>query len=236
MQPLSPAPRYAIYYAPPVEGALWRLASRWLGRDAATGQRLEQPRIAGFSPARLAEITADAARYGFHATLKAPFALAPGRSPHDLAARAASFACGRAAFRAPRLVVGALGGFIALVPDQPSAGMRALADAAVVHFDEFRHPPRAGELEQRRAAGLTPRQDQLLARWGYPYVFEAWQFHMTLTTRLEAFEFDRLKPELVDYFGPGLADHDGAIDAICLFAQPNRRAPFRLSARFPFAR
>lgn len=236
MQPLSPAPRYAIYYAPPVDGALWRLASLWLGRDAATGERLEQPRIAGFSPTRLAEITADAARYGFHATLKAPFALAPGRSRDDLAARAAAFACRRAAFRAPRLVVGALGGFIALVPDQPSPALQALADAAVVDFDELRHPLRAGELEQRRATGLTPRQDQLLVRWGYPYVFEAWQFHMTLTNRLEAVEFDRLKPQLVDYFGPGLADHDGAIDAICLFAQANRQAPFRLSARFPFAR
>lgn len=236
MQPLSPAPRYAIYYAPPVEGALWRLASRWLGRDAATGERLEQPQIAGFSPARLAEITADAAHYGFHATLKAPFVLAPGWSQDDLAARAAAFAGRRTAFCGPRLVVGALGGFIALVPDQPSAALQALADAAVVHFDELRHPPLAAEIEQRRAAGLTPRQDQLLMRWGYPYVFEAWQFHMTLTTRLEAFEFDRLKPALVDYFGPALAEHDGVIDAICLFAQPNRQAPFRLSARFPFAR
>jgi putative phosphonate metabolism protein len=233
---LDPAPRYAIYYAPPSGGTLWKLASRWLGRDAATGQRLEQPRINGFSPARLAEITADAARYGFHATLKAPFALAPDRSRHDLAARAAAFAREQAAFRGPRLVLGALDGFIALVPDQPQAALRALADAAVVHFDDFRNPPRASELERRRAAGLTLCQDQYLERWGYPYVFEAWQFHMTLTSRLEAIEFDRLRPALADYFGPGLADHDGAIDSICLFVQPDRMAPFQLSARFPFAR
>lgn len=234
MHPLSPAPRYAIYYAPPPQGALWQLASRWLGRDAATGQRIEQPLIAGFPPARLAEITADAARYGFHATLKAPFSLASGRSPRELASRAAAFAKRRTAFLAPRLVPGSLGGFIALVPDQPSAALQSLADAAVVEFDDFRQPPSIAELEQRRAAGLTPRQDQLLRRWGYPYVFDAWQFHMTLTTRLEASERDRLLTALDQYLGPALTDGPWAVDAICLFRQESRIAPFRLCARFPF--
>ena len=115
-----------------------------------------------------------------------------------------------------------------------SAGMRALADAAVVHFDEFRHPPRAGELEQRRAAGLTPRQDQLLARWGYPYVFEAWQFHMTLTGPLDTGERARVQAALDEYLKPALTDGDWAVGAICLFRQGNRGAPFRLWARFPF--
>ena len=234
MLPLSLAPRYAIYFAPPVEGALWQLASRWLGRDAATGQRLQRPQIGGFSHGRLAEITADPARYGFHATLKAPFVLAPGRSPDDLAARIEAFATARAAFRAPPLVVGALGGFIALVLERPAPAFQALADASVTQFDDFRCPPAAADIERRRVAGLTPGQDQLLVRWGYPYVFEAWQFHMTLTCWLEASERDRLLIALDQYLRPALTDGHWAVDAIRLFRQENRGAPFRLWARFPF--
>lgn len=234
MQPLSSEPRYAIYFAPPFEGALWQLASRWLGRDAATGQRLQQPRIGGFSPTHLAEITADAARYGFHATLKAPFVLAPGCTPDDLAARIEAFATARAAFRAPPLALGVLGGFIALVLERPSPAFQALADASVAQFDDFRCLPAAAEIERRRAAGLTPRQDQLLTRWGYPYVFEAWQFHMTLTGPLDTGERARVQAALDEYLKPALTDGDWAVDAICLFRQENRGAPFRLWARFPF--
>ncbi|MEC7300555.1 MAG: DUF1045 domain-containing protein, partial [Pseudomonadota bacterium] len=37
---------------------------------------------------------------------------------------------------------------------------------------------------RRRAARLSPRQDALLLDWGYPYVFEEFRFHMTLSGKL----------------------------------------------------
>ncbi len=37
------------------------------------------------------------------------------------------------------------------------------------------------ERERRLAASLTVRQMSNLERWGYPYVFEDFRFHMTLT-------------------------------------------------------
>ncbi len=40
------------------------------------------------------------------------------------------------------------------------------------------------ELQRRRAANLTPRQEFLLMHWGYPYVLDEFRFHMTLTRRL----------------------------------------------------
>src|SRR3546814_1215906 len=52
--------------------------------------------------------------YGFHATLKAQFRLAPGISARSLHDRLATFAAGRASFRAPPLKVSAIGTFIAL--------------------------------------------------------------------------------------------------------------------------
>src|SRR3546814_16783422 len=64
------------------------------------------------------------------------------RSLHD---RLATFAAGRASFRAPPLKVSAIGTFIALTFSEPAPEMRALADAAVQRLDALRAP-------------LTPRE------------------------------------------------------------------------------
>src|SRR5687768_12142964 len=64
--------RVALYWAPQPQDALHVLGSRWLGRDAETGAMLPQPQLPGFD---MAELTADARRYGLHATLKPPFRL-----------------------------------------------------------------------------------------------------------------------------------------------------------------
>ena len=62
--------RFAVYFAPEPSSLLHRLGSQWLGRDAFSGGSCIQP-----GPADLAEMTAEPRRYGFHATLKPPFAL-----------------------------------------------------------------------------------------------------------------------------------------------------------------
>ena len=67
--------RLGLYWAPELDDPLHALGSAWLGRDAETGATLPQPAVPGLD---LAEITAEARGYGFHATLKPPFALAPG--------------------------------------------------------------------------------------------------------------------------------------------------------------
>ena len=71
--------RHAIYFAP-MPGTLFHtLGSRWLGRDAFTGETLEQPDLAG-----IGVVTGDPRRYGFHATLKPPFALRDTLAPEAL--------------------------------------------------------------------------------------------------------------------------------------------------------
>ena len=62
--------RIALYYAPEAHDPLHQRASTWLGRDATSGAEIPQPAIAGVD---IAEVTADARGYGFHATLKPPF-------------------------------------------------------------------------------------------------------------------------------------------------------------------
>ena len=117
--------RFAIYAAP--GGLLRTQAERWLGRSV-TGAPVTPAGPAGWTRAAVDEITVSARRYGFHATLKAPFRLAPGRTAEELDDALVRFAAGRERVLIPRLRLARLGGFFALVPDADS-GRNADADA-----------------------------------------------------------------------------------------------------------
>lgn len=72
--------RYALYFAAAPDSPWWQAGCSWLGRDAAAMQTLQQPAIPAVAPELQQALTRNARRYGFHATLKAPFHLAPGRT------------------------------------------------------------------------------------------------------------------------------------------------------------
>jgi len=224
--------RYAIYLAPPSDSALHATASALLGRDAGSGATLPQPKLDGIAPARWLEITEDARGYGFHGTLKPPFRLATGADPAQLESAVAEFAAGRAAFEGPPLVLRAISGFLALVPERPDPRIDRLAADCVREFDRFRAPAGEAELARRRKAGLTPRQDEYLLRWGYPYVMEEFRLHFTFTCRLDEAERARvteaLRPHIERFAAEPLR-----IDALVLFQQPAADAPFKILRRFP---
>lgn len=186
-------PRYALYFTPRPGGAHWLAGSRWLGRCAATRQALEQPQIAGLAAPEQQRLTAAPRRYGWHATLKAPFALAAGVDLAALRAALQALASSLTAFDLPPLEVLRLRDFLALVPAQdaaPGGAQAALAQAAaacVTQLQPLAAPLSAADLERRRsAAGLTPRQEQLLRLWGYPFVLDEFRFHLSLTGSLQA--------------------------------------------------
>jgi putative phosphonate metabolism protein len=223
--------RSAIYFAPPQGSALEAFGCGWLGR-ALDGGSLPQPEVDGFDSARLAEITRSPRHYGFHGTLKAPFALADGRSPDALDEAAAGFARDRAPFEIG-LKVDSLSGFLAFVPAAPSPALHDLAAGCVKEFADLRAPLDKAELARRRAASLTPRQDRYLLRYGYPYVLDEFRFHMTLTERLQPPERDRVLAILAER-ATAICAAPLRIDAIAVFEQPSREAPFTLRRRFPF--
>ncbi|MEM9683377.1 MAG: DUF1045 domain-containing protein, partial [Pseudomonadota bacterium] len=192
-----------------------------------------QPEVAGFSAPRIREITESARHYGFHATLKPPFALAAGRTADELLAEIEAFVETQRRIPEVRLKVGSLDGFMALVLRKEMTEIRALADACVRSFDSFRSPPSDAELERRRKAPLTDHQDMLLERWGYPYVMDAFRFHMTLTCRLPASDRERLQPSLEAMFGPAI-ENGVSVDGISLFQQDDRQSPFRRIAHYAF--
>lgn len=216
--------RFALYWAPDLDDPLHAAGSHWLGRDAETGALLPQPDIPG-----IAELTADARQYGLHATLKPPFRLACSFA--ELRAAVAAFAATQPPCALPPLAMTDLDGFLALCPTAPSPALHALCDAAVAALDPCRAPPDAAELARRRAAGLTPRQKALLDRWGYPYVFEEWRFHVTLTRRLTAVEQSRVRPAAVALLGDA-AGAARVAGSLTLFAQPRLDAPFLVAERF----
>ncbi len=226
-------PRYALYFCPQQSSMLYRFGCRWLGRDVVTGADLEQPDLFAISPERLRAATASARRYGFHATLKPPFRLVDGMGEADLVEAAQRFAAGLTAFQAPPLVLRDLAGFLALQLSEPSVEMEMLAAACVTGLDHFRAPPSAAEIARRRSSGLTPRHEELLARWGYPFVMEAFRFHMTLTEKLEEEEralFEEVLDPMVDRF----AGEKLTVDSVALYREPAPGQPFMLLTYLPF--
>ena len=230
--------RFAIYAAPgsgpaadDVSAALREKAERWIGRSV-TGNPVTPGVPPGWSRAAVDAITVDARRYGFHATLKAPFRLAGGRTPEELDAAVARFAAGHAGVVVPRLSLARLGGFFALVPGAVAAELHALADEVVTSFDRFRAPATEAELARRNQAALTPRQRELLEAWGYQYVLDEFRFHLTLTDRIPAGRQPGVERALSDWFAGSL----GAavpVDVLALFTEAEPGAPFVLHAVHP---
>lgn len=224
--------RYAVYYAPRQDSALWRKASAWLGRDAYDGTLIARPAFPALQDLDLDALTADPRGYGFHATLKAPFELAQGETEADLLGFAAAFAEVRTAFTA-EIAPALLGVFHAFRIPAPSAEMAALHEACVRDFDRFRAPLSEHDIARRRRAKLSEDQDRKMLTWGYPYIFDEFRFHMTLTgaIRDEAVSA-RIGAALADHFAPETGPH--LFDGIAIFKQADRSSPFDILARLDF--
>ena len=225
-------PRYAVYFAPPAQSPLWRFGSSVVGYDAETGEAVPPPALRRFDADHWREITAEPRRYGFHGTLKAPFRLAAGKTEAELHAMCASFATDRAPFACAGVKLAQIGRFLALKTVSPCAALDRLAASAVAAFDDFRAPMTPAELERRQRASLTPRQQEYLGRWGYPFVLEDFRFHMTLTGSLDEEVRAQAEMELAELFAASGADGPLIVGEIALYRQED--GPFRLISRFPF--
>ena len=223
--------RFAIYYAPAATDPLWLKAIEWHGRDPLSGATLDGP-LRGVTRDALFDRSASARRYGFHATIKAPIALADGTDAAELEQALAEFADSHAPVAIGPLKLTLLDGFLALVPKVQSAALTAFAAEVVERFEVFRALPSAAERERRlKGAHLSPRQIELIERFGYPYVLEQFQLHLTLTDRLPESEREAYSRAAAGYFG-ALAASTATLDRLVLFHEPEAGAPFRRLADF----
>lgn len=228
-------PRYAIYFAAGADSALSRFGAELLGYDAYTGDELPFPREALQVAPDWRDISADPRKYGFHATLKAPMALAPGKTEAELVAACAAFASKARTIPTIQPVVDTISGFIAVIPAEPVDALQQLAADCVRDFDSFRPALTAEDRVRRKPEKLSERQREYLDRWGYPYVMEEFRFHMTLTGRLDAERRGPILEMLRARFATLKLDAL-TIDRITLFRQDDAKARFRIIGEWALAR
>ena len=148
--------RWAVYFLPAPRTALAALGAAWMAEHAGD-PRLASPR-----------------RYGFHATLKAPFRLANGYTAAALHRSTRRLVAGFESVSAPPPRVVAMGRFLVLMPLGPCPAVDRLAARLTVALDPFRAP------QMRQFRQLSPRQRRNQRKWGAPWVLDDFAFHLTL--------------------------------------------------------
>src|ERR1700694_2936631 len=127
-------PRYAIYYAPAPGSEIDRFGAHLLGYDAYAGDDLPFPDgITQMAP-DWRDLTKDPRKYGFHATLKSPLSLAPGKTEAELLAACESFADTPRPIPVIAPVVDSISGFIAVVPGEPAPELVRLSAGFTTGF------------------------------------------------------------------------------------------------------
>ncbi|MGB4780223.1 DUF1045 domain-containing protein [Microbacterium sp.] len=216
--------RYAVYALPGALGTeddlaavrLRDLAERWFSREDTRA------------------FTTEPRRYGFHGTLKAPFCLAEGRTEEHLRDAASAFASRRAAVPLIGLAVTRIGRFRALSPGGSTAGVDGLAADAVREFDALRAPLDDADIARRRPETMSDRQRELFRRWGYPYVFDEFRFHLTLTDSIPDKRVAEVDTAVREHFA-SVHGADVQLRSIALFREPAPGEPFSLLSVHPFA-
>jgi putative phosphonate metabolism protein len=221
------SPRYAVYFAPPVDGAWWRFGASWLGWDEVRGEARLQPRLPEFSPEEFHALTCEPRRYGFHATLKAPFRLRDKADEAMLRHRLTLLARRLKPVPLRDMVPRAIEDFVALEPAAHQPRVDSLAAACVLELDDLRAPLTPQELARRRPERLDPAGRELLQRFGYPHVLDRYRFHMTLSGAVDSLTADLLALR-ASAAVTTINEHTPLVlDRLCLFREEHPGAPFQ---------
>jgi putative phosphonate metabolism protein len=223
-------PRYAVYFAPAQGSPWWEFGSGWLGRDELQDLPRIQPTVAQIGPAELREITAQPRRYGFHATLKAPFRLKDGNTVENLITRLQALAATLKPVVLGPMQASLLGDFVALVPSSAPDERMALAAACVTELDDLRAPLVEADLASRRVERLDPRELELLQQYGYPYVLERFRFHLTLSGPLPQPTAQRVLRAVAEPLAQLNTSTPLVLARLCLFVESAPGQAFRRMA------
>ncbi|SMD02931.1 DUF1045 domain-containing protein [Rhizobium sp. RU36D] len=227
--------RYAIFFTPPPSDPLTLVAASWLGRNAYSDAPVDHPDVRGLGIHEIAYYTAMPRRYGFHATIKAPFRLNDGMSESALLRDMMRFAGTIEPFEIPRLEVLRLGDHFGLAPARPCDSLQFVSSAVIQEFDAFRAPLSEAEIERRNPDGLSATQFANLHRWGDPYVMEEYRFRMTLTGPVGGGDMARVDRALHALFDP-LLEEPVVFSNLALFIEREVGAPFQVHSLHPMGR
>jgi hypothetical protein len=223
--------RYAVYFSGEPLGDFWRLGSQWLGR-CATGLPVDNlPSILGLDPQVHQRMTTHPKRYGWHATLKAPFSLREEISFNDLDESMQKLANDLQIFQLPSLVVQKMKIFLALAPIESTQCcnvLKATASKCVTDLHPLTRPLNEGEIAYRRSAGLNALEETMMLKWGYPFVHELFEFHFTLSNGLDQYEEEEVKSLMDAAFNWFPDQSNVTFDRISLFVEDEKGNDFRL--------
>lgn len=122
---------------------------------------------------------------------------------------------------------------MALRPVADDPHLQALAARCVTELQPLAEPLSESELARRRqAAFLTPEQDHMLQRWGYPWVLEHFQFHFSLTGALRDWavpQEDAALHAVLEAARVHFQDLPACtVDCVSIFAEPEKGGDFVL--------
>lgn len=195
--------RYAIYFMP--DGALGNFGAAWFGWDPQVGTRVPFLNLEGINADHATLIKAPW-RYGLHATLKSPFRLKTPYTETELILSFEEFCAQAVPARGGKLIPKIIDGCLALAPMTALEGFNRLARDCVRFFEPYRAPLNDAEIAKRQKCPLTQYEERMLFEWGYPYIFDAFKFHITLTGRIEGKTAQQLIQQLENWLNPILPD------------------------------
>ncbi len=216
--------RYAIYWTPEPGSALAALGERWFAEPA---------QMTGLAPDLAARAIKAPARYGLHATLKAPFPLRDDASASGLQQALDAFCAKRRAPIGGAFKPAFFQGFFGLVLSARTADADWLAAECVTHFDGFRDP--RGESGVPPDGPLTPQEEVFEAEFGYPYILSVFQFHVTLAGPLPQNELEEVAAALQPHIEPFL-HAPVLLDGLTLLGELSDSRLFEPLSRHPFRR
>ena len=224
------SPRYAVYFAPG-KASPWRtFGAGWLGRDECSNLPLKQADLAGISREELHALTEAPRRYGFHATLKAPFHLQKNTGLNDLLTRLGTLAKQFKPVELGPLSAVHMDQFVALVPQSLNHKIASLATKCVTELDDLRAPLTALEMARRNVDMGDARGQFLLKQYGYPHVLERFIFHFTLSGPVAPPMADHLLQTVMHPLQQLNQSAPLVLDRLCLFEERTHGAPFMLRA------
>lgn len=225
--------RYAIYFSPADDSALARYGERVLRRTAGN-QSIELSLDDYTDRSVMHMLSSTPAHYGFHATLKAPFHLRPDASVSQLLEVAESLAARHSMITMDSLSPKLLSGFMALCFETQPAAIEHLAEQCLKEFEPFRAPLTQKDIDRRNPDQLNEVQRGYLNQYGYPFVLSEFQFHLTLTGKLDVAKH----PDYIDWLYELYKQYvpePPLLDRIAVFWQSEKTSAFTRLAQFPFS-
>jgi hypothetical protein len=217
--------RYAIYFCPASDTALGRLGHDWLAASA------QAPELPGISAERRNALLVKVRRYGWHATIRAPFTPADDVTCDDVRHAVTSVANACASFELP-LHIHRLAGFLALRPCVDCTQPKQLAATCLNALAPL-CAPLSNEVLERRGAGLDADEITLLQSYGYPYVLDRYRFHLTLSAPATEAEEQTMRR----WFAPRVAGLSSTrVDALSICREATPGGAFELVEQIPLCK